>query len=176
MHKTNTENPSDIPEPFYATLVKKESYPAPYGNYSSATFTPYYFIGPDGIEHFICNLVTRTNDPYRSDASQRRQIAHHLRSLRKNGYRCLRFHGRREDPFAFLEWLKQHDYTLEIQGELFDFSDRNWVDFHGNVVEYSAAFMYRIYDREYLAELLQALHTVKRHHAWKRTPDKKQGQ
>lgn len=156
---------------FHVTLVKKESYRKSYGNSTSAAlYTPYYFTDIQGKEHFICNLVTQTNDPYHPDKSQRCEVANHLRNLRKHGYRYLTFHSIKDAPFAFLQWLREQNYTLEIQGELFIFNGQDSVDFHGNVCEYSAAFMYRIYDRELFIKLLRDLKTVKRHHAWKRKP------
>ena len=67
-------------------------------------------------------------------------------------------------------WVENEDdgsVTLEVQGELFDFApDRSYVDFHGNVREYSAVFYYRIYSRELFSHIINLLRTVKRYHAW----------
>lgn len=162
-------------QPFHAALVKKEPYRGSYGFYQQGTYKPYYFIGPDGKEHFIRNLVTNTQDSYKTDASQRREMAEFLRNLRANHYRFMCFYGRDKDPLRFLKWVRENGYRLEVQGELFRFHtrdsdayDRDSVDFSGNVCEYSAAFSYRIYDREFFAELLRELRTVKRHIAWRR--------
>lgn len=81
--------------------------------------------------------------------------------------RILHFLLPKKDIFEFFDWLRQNKYTLEVQGELFDFApDRSYVDFHGNVREYSAVFYYRIYSRELFSHIINLLRTVKRYHAW----------
>lgn len=77
------------------------------------------------------------------------------------------FRGQKKDIFEFFDWLRKNKYTLEIQGDLFDFADdRSHVDFHGNVCEYSAVFHYRIYSRKLFGHIINQLRTVKRYHAW----------
>lgn len=90
-----------------------------------------------------------------------------LRNLRGNRYEYCTFYSQKKDIFEFFDWLRQNKYTLEVQGELFDFApDRSYVDFHGNVREYSAVFYYRIYSRELFSHIINLLRTVKRYHAW----------
>lgn len=65
---------------------------------------------------------------------------------------------------------QENRYTLEIQGTLFYFDpERQYVDFMGNVCEYSAAFHYRIYSRSILESLIGQLRTVKRDYGRKPT-------
>lgn len=74
---------------------------------------------------------------------------------------------RGEEGSNALDLPDKNKYTLEIQGDLFDFADdRSHVDFHGNVCEYSAVFHYRIYSRELFGHIINQLRTVKRYHAW----------
>ena len=88
---------------------------------------------------------------------------------RANHYEYCTFHSVKKDILEFFDWLRQNKYTLEIQGGLFDFADdRSHVDFHGNVCEYSAVFLYRIYSRELFSHIIDQLRTVKRHHAWRK--------
>ena len=90
-----------------------------------------------------------------------------LRNLRGNDYEYCAFYSQKKDLFEFFDWLRQNKYTLEVQGDLFDFApDRSYVDFHGNVREYSAVFHYRIYSRELFSHIINQLCTVKRYHAW----------
>lgn len=82
-------------------------------------------------------------------------------------YEYCTFYSQKKDIFEFFDWLRKNKYTLEIQGDLFDFADdRSHVDFHGNVCEYSAVFHYRIYSRELFGHIINQLRTVKRYHAW----------
>lgn len=79
------------------------------------------------------------------------------------------FYGIEKDPVRFLDWLRQEGYTLEIHGKLFSFLPKHdYVDFHGNVCEYSAAFRYRIYSRELFQSIIDRLRTVKRYQSWRR--------
>ena len=91
-----------------------------------------------------------------------------FRQLHCNGFRYIAFYGAENDPVRFLDWLRQKGYTLEVHDRLFAFHpERDYVDFYGNVCEYSAAFRYRIYSRELFQEILDQLRTVKRHQTWR---------
>lgn len=134
---------------------------------SDVTYVPYSFI-VDGKKRFFRSLATRTGSES-DDRRNRNEIAALLRNLRGNHYEYCAFYSRRKDIFEFFDWLRQNKYTLEIQGALFDFApDRSFVDFHGNVCEYSAAFYYRVYSRELFMHIINQLRTVKRNHAWRR--------
>ena len=152
----------------YPTLVKD----APFVEYVSwyrktVTYIPYHF-EHEGKRYFLKNLATRTGSGY-DDRRNRDEMAALLRNLRGNRYEYCAFYSKRKDIFEFFDWLRENKYTLEIQGELFDFADdRSHVDFHGNVCEYSAVFLYRIYSRELFSHIIDQLRTVKRRHAWRK--------
>ena len=104
-----------------------------------------------GKIYFLKNLATRTGSEF-GDRRERNEMAALLRNLRGNRYEYCTFYSQKKDIFEFFDWLRKNKYTLEIQGDLFDFADdRSHVDFHGNVCEYSAVFHYRIYSRGFLA-------------------------
>lgn len=132
---------------------------------SDVAYIPYSFI-LDGKKRFFRNLATRTGSEF-DDRRERNEMAALLRNLRGNRYEYCAFYSQKKDIFEFFDWLRKNKYTLEIQGELFDFADdRSHVDFHGNVCEYSAVFHYRIYSRELFGHIINQLRTVKRYHAW----------
>lgn len=137
---------------------------------ANVAYIPYSFV-LDERERPLKSLATRTGSKY-DDCRNRNEMAALLRNLRGNHYEYCAFYSVKKDIFEFFDWLRQNKYTLEIQGDLFDFApDRSNVDFHGNVCEYSAAFLYRIYSRELFSLIINQLRTVKRQHAWRR--DKK---
>lgn len=72
---------------------------------------------------------------------------------------CFRLAGR---YFAAVRSTRLNDRELK------DHPESGYVDFYGNVCEYSAAFHYRIYSRELFRSIIDRLRTVKRHQAWYR--------
>ncbi len=154
----------------HPSIIKGE----PFQKYSSwhnniVKYIPYH-LEADGKQIFICSLCSDTGREI-DDAGYRRELACRLLNMRKNHYDYLTFHAYKTDIFEFFEWLRKNHYTLEIHGTLFDFApDRSYVDFHGNVWEYSAAFHYRIYSRELFENIIYQLRRVKRQAVWTRTP------
>lgn len=131
---------------------------------TNVAYIPYSFV-MDGKKLFFRNIATCTKSLI-NERKNRNELAGLLRNLRANHYEYCTFHSVKKDIFEFFDWLQKNKYTLEIQGELFDFADdRSHVDFHGNVCEYSAAFYYRIYSRELFSHIINQLRTVKRYHA-----------
>ncbi len=134
---------------------------------SNVAYIPYSFI-LDGKKRFFRSLATRTGSEF-DDRRNRNEMAALLRNLRGNHYEYCTLYSQKKDIFEFFDWLRQNKYTLEIQGALFSFApNRFFVDFHGNVCEYSAAFHYRVYSRELFMHIINQLRTVKRNHAWRR--------
>jgi len=133
--------------------------------------TPYYFqLGKRKL--FLCSLTSDSGNKY-DDRRYRREMAERLLNLRRNHYDYCTFHSRYPDIFEFFKWLRENHYTLEVQGSLFSIDpDRGYVDFHGNVCEYSAAFHYRIYSRELFENIINQLRRVKRHTVWQPKPRK----
>ena len=149
-----------------SAIVKKASF-VKYVNWykKTVTYIPYYF-EYGGKIYFLKNLATRTGSEF-GDRRERNEMAALLRNLRGNRYEYCTFYSQKKDIFEFFDWLRKNKYTLEIQGDLFDFADdRSHVDFHGNVCEYSAVFHYRIYSRKLFGHIINQLRTVKRYHAW----------
>lgn len=123
---------------------------------------PYSFV-QDGKNLFLKSLVTQTGRVI-DDRRNRDEMAALLRNLRHNHYEYCTFHAIKKDIFDFFKWLRSNRYTLDVQGKLFSFDEnRDYVDFHGNVCEYSAAFHYRIYSRSLLGDIINQLRCVKRH-------------
>ena len=150
----------------HPAIVKKASF-VKYVNWykKTVTYIPYYF-EYGGKIYFLKNLATRTGSEF-GDRRERNEMAALLRNLRGNRYEYCTFYSQKKDIFEFFDWLRKNKYTLEIQGDLFDFADdRSHVDFHGNVCEYSAVFHYRIYSRKLFGHIINQLSTVKRYHAW----------
>ena len=147
-------------------LVKGTPFQRANGWYGEvATYVSYSF-EIEGKLYFIQNLVTGTGSPY-DDRSNRRKLAEILRNLRKNHYRYYTFYSEKRDIFDFFDWIRNNSYTLEVYGELLHLNrEEGFVDFSGNVVEYSAAFRFRIYSRELLEHIIHQLRTVKRRHIW----------
>lgn len=133
---------------------------------TAARYVPYYF-GNEQKKQFIMNLCSNAGNAY-DDKWKRSELARRLACLRRNHYQYTTFHSHEEDIFEFFEWIRKNDFTLQIHGKLFSFDEqREFIDFHGNVWEYSAAFSYRIYTREMLQHVINQLRTVKRKHTWK---------
>ena len=130
-------------------LTKGKSENCSYGLTSKGYFTPYYVNGK-----FVMNLVASSQ---KSKDGNRKDLARILFQLRKNKGKFFKLHGRFDNPFEMLEWMLDNGYHLEPH----HFGEDNtpfrkssdYVDFHGNLKEYSAAFDYRIYDSEMIERL-----------------------
>lgn len=127
------------------------------------TYMP-YMVEHSGKQYFLQNLTTMTGNRH-DDLGKRRELAALLRNLRKNHYQYCTFYSEKSDIFEFFDWIRNSNYTLEVHGELLNFNrEEGFVDFCGNVIEYSAAFRFRIYSRELLKHIIYQLRTVKRKH------------
>ncbi len=153
---------------YYPSIIKGKPFAGPSGRSGETiVYIPYSFGMPER-HYFIQNLAPVSGSKIQ-DHPQRKALASLLRQLRCNGFRYVALYGIENDPVRFLDGLRQKGYTLEVHGRLFDFhSEHGYVDFHGNVCEYFAAFHYRIYSRELFQNIIDRLRTVKRHQAWRR--------
>lgn len=122
------------------------------------TYAPVFMV-KDGVEYFVINRVAKaTGDSfYARQANDRLDKAKAM--LTENDGRYCMFYGRHPDPTDMLTEIEQRGHTFTEPEELFvDCHDKpyggGFVDFNGNLNEVSAAFMYRIFDRE-LAEALK---------------------
>lgn len=106
----------------HPAIVKKASF-VKYVNWykKTVTYIPYYF-EYGGKIYFLKNLATRTGSEF-GDRRERNEMAALLRNLRGNRYEYCTFYSQKKDIFEFFDWLRKNKYTLEIQGDLFDFAD-----------------------------------------------------
>ena len=108
--------------------------------------------------------VTRTQYSYNgmflfnvSDTQESRQrCAKYLLSLRKHDYKYMCLFSPNEDVFEFINWIAANKYTFVENSSILDLKDGAY-DFHGNLNEYSAAFMYRIYDTRIVNKIISQL-------------------
>ncbi len=138
----------------------------PHGMTSRADFTPILF--SDGVkDYFICNLVNPVFNGWGILKQNRQEMAERIKQLRKNNFKFLCFYGGYySDPVIFLNAIKEKGLTIEIHGELF-LKCKTFTDFHGNLVERSCAFMYRIYDNELLKDVQKLAKSAKQHYHYK---------
>ena len=153
---------------YYPSIIKGKPIAGPSGRSGETiVYIPYSFGMPE--RHYFIQTLAPVSGSKIQDHPQRKALASLLPQLRCNGFRYVALYGIENDPVRFLDGLRQKGYTLEVHGRLFDFhSEHGYVDFHGNVCEYFAAFHYRIYSRELFQNIIDRLRTVKRHQAWRR--------
>ncbi len=133
-----------------------------FGFNSRGFYTPYY-MKIKNKEYFIINLIERTLFAPKQDKQQRTEAAERLLNLRKNGYKFLKFYCPVADnPLDFLNFIKENYYTIQRHGEIFlDCEDLGFTEFHGNLIELSCAFNFRIYDNKLIQQLKSAIKNVK---------------
>jgi len=109
---------------------------------------PNYMI-KDGVEYFMFN---RRSDQggYESEADKACKA-----QLLANGGMFFRRYGYVETPYEYLRNVieRHHSFETFSHKEVEWFDDGKFCDFHGNLKEVSAAFMYRIYDKELAANI-----------------------
>ncbi|MDF2881257.1 MAG: hypothetical protein K0R54_1814 [Clostridiaceae bacterium] len=137
-------------------FIEKEKYIAPYGISSEGEYTPVFMI-KDKKEFFIGNIVKQIGNynGYDEKNYQRRieEIEKIKKTLLENNGAYFKQHGKYENPFDLLKWIIKNNYTfIKPNSELFR-ECKGFIDFHGNLKEYSSSFMYRIYDEIFLDKL-----------------------
>lgn len=122
------------------------------------TYAPVFMV-KNGVEYFVINrVVAVTGDSfYAQQANSRLEAA--KQTLIENDGRYCKFYGQHPDPADMLKEIERRGHTFTEPEEIFEdchgeHYGGGFVDFHGNLNEVSAAFMYRIFDRE-LAEQLK---------------------
>lgn len=141
-------------------IVKKESYVGKYGFTSEGLITPYWIDNGNGPQ-FFCNLVIWITRPTEHHVqAQRSAMAKRLASLRRSKGKMVNFGSRFDDPFMFLKWMAHHDKFIFTPGtgwhKCEDPNQCYW-DVHGNVVQYSSAFHYRIYDEAVMEQIAKII-------------------
>lgn len=147
----------------YFKIIKEQQIQEYSGWYNKViTRTPYYFADNQEQKHFVLNLASDTGY-VTEDREKRRELAALLYQLRENKGSYITLYSRKKMLPEFFDWVRKENYTLEVHGKgLFVFDNPSFVDFHGNIVEYSATFFYRIYTRETLEYVFSQLRTIKR--------------
>lgn len=113
-----------------------------------------------GKELFVFNRREPDESWHRREDEIRKE---HL--LRTDG-KYFRFHGFYDDPFEMLREIAERKHTLdgltEDDNKWCSFEKDGYIDFHGNRKEVSAAFLYRIYDREIAEQIMEAVRYIHR--------------
>jgi hypothetical protein len=131
------------------TFTEGEPYESKWGLVGRAVFTPVYMEKGGGKFH-VRNLV----EPIKGDCWDKSNADRAARGVDRakaqlvgNGGAFYCDYSRIEDPIKFIEWIKEQGYTFQVFRSPFE----EWegaTHFHGNLVEYSAAFSYWIYDQD----------------------------
>jgi hypothetical protein len=143
-------------------FVNGETYTSSCGMTGSGRYTPIYMIA-GGKKYFVRNALEKLSGEshgwrkYHNEKSAD-EVKNAKAQLVENGGKYYTLYSIKKDPIEFLDWVCEKGYTLQVFGKLFDSSDRKdgaerFTDFHGNLVEYSAAFNFRIYDTDILATI-----------------------
>lgn len=131
---------------------------------------PVYFMN-QGRRLFVCNMPTeyKTRDDrggwYDVRLKEdRKDVENYFNQLNANGGKYFKFyivnHKEKTLP-EFLEWIKANGYTFSK--EMTEFSiDKDYIDFSGNLNEYSAAFCFRIYDKTLATQLMNTIDAPKK--------------
>jgi len=135
-------------------ISKLETERRKYGVSDRADLTPYFF---DNGTKFIGNLITNaTDETFYTEQQRRDKLAQAIRDLRSNNYKLICQYGRHKSPFDFLKWVKAEGHSLQRWGKFFTKHGTRTI-FFGNVLQYSAAFKYVIYDKNIIRRLKAAV-------------------
>lgn len=137
-------------------IFEKERY------YDDSTFTGQCYMYPtymrkDGKEYFMFNR-REPDDAWQLQANEDRKAF-----LIANGGKYFKFNGFYDDPFEMLEEIKERKHTFsEPENKIYacSFEENGFIDFRGNRREVSAAFHYRIYDREMAEKIQEIVHGI----------------
>jgi hypothetical protein len=143
-------------------FTEGKQYESSYGMTGKGLFTPVYVIA-NGRTYFLHNFIQQIDGEslaWRKMKNEQnaKEDARHREQLISNDGKWVTFYGHDQNPIDFLKWVSDQNYTIEIWRNLFyteeEPEDRTpYTDFHGNLVEYSAAFHYRIFDPELLEQI-----------------------
>lgn len=109
---------------------------------------PVYMV-KDNVEYFMFNRNSnQASWEIERDESRKQQLLN-------NGGRFFRFHGYKDTPNEYLQMVIERRHTFEkfSHKEVEWSEDGMFCDFSGNLKEVSAAFHYRIYDKELAANI-----------------------
>lgn len=135
-------------------LVKNKPYRKFFGWWRKEVQNTDYGFICDGKWHFIHTLRHDTGNQS-DDRRLRNELADYLSQLRKNGFKYFCHHSRNKDIYEFIDFIKQNQFTIDmmLNDVIGHYEDLGMYEFHGNLVEYSAAFQYPIYDESMVEEI-----------------------
>lgn len=133
-----------------------------------AEYTPVYAIinGSKRLVRNISHALSGDSFIWReySDKKSKQEVEKAKNNLMEHDGKYITFYSMFDNPFEFLNWITENNYTLEVVRNFFeDSSNGDFTDFHGNSCEYSCAFHYRIYDYEMLDKLKNIVYRMKQH-------------
>lgn len=142
-------------------IVKGEAYRRFSAWWSREILCTEYSFKREGNLHFIHTLRHDTGRKF-DDKRQRSEMAGYLWQLRKNNFRYLCLHARSKDIYEFIDFIKKNGYTIDQMWKdvIFHYEDLGMYEFHGNLVEYSAAFQYQIYDKAMVEEIKELIKDI----------------
>lgn len=112
--------------------------------------TPHYMI-KDGKRYFMFNSASDDNRFDKENQESRKA------QLIANDGKYFKFNGVFPSPLEMLKWIIDKKYQFcsltEKAIHYEDGTSEDYFDFHGNLKEISAAFFYRIYDEQLIAEI-----------------------
>ncbi len=135
-------------------IVKGKPYRQFFAWWGKEVLNTNYYFKCNGDLHFIHTLRHDTGWVL-DDKRKRRELADYLRQLRKNSFRYLCHHSIRNDIYEFIDFIKKNHFTIAQMWKdvIAYYDDLGMYEFHGNLVEYSAAFQYQIYDEAMVKEI-----------------------
>lgn len=169
MKNTNTITPTN--QKFTPIFATEDAF-VRYDNFHCGYLerVPVYFMN-QGRRLFVCNMPNeyKTRDShiglYDFELKEGRQdVENYFSQLNANGGKYFKFytvnHKDKTLP-EFLEWIKANGYTFNKN--MTDFSiEKDYIDFSGNLNEYSAAFCFRIYDKDLATHLMNTIDAPRR--------------
>lgn len=129
-------------------FVEKEPWPNSAPFIGGCDMYPTYMV-KDGVEYFMFNRRS-DESAYESDRDKSCKA-----QLLANGGKFFRFYGYVETPYEYLRNVIERHHSFEnfSHKEVEWFDDGSFCDFHGNLKEVSAAFKFRIYDKQLAANI-----------------------
>lgn len=109
---------------------------------------PVYMV-KDNVEYFMFNRSSKQASwDIEKDESRKQQLLN-------NGGRFFCFHGYKDTPYEYLQMViaRRHTFEKFSHKEVEWSEDGMFCDFQGNLKEVSAAFHYRIYDKDLVANI-----------------------
>jgi len=130
------------------TFIEKEPFGAEIVPGRQQRYFPIYMV-KDGKEYFVRNRMEGDDDA---------DIKEYKKMLMSNNGQYFRLHGYCKNPFDLITDMKKRRHRFTEPKKVFrkycgEGIVNEYTDFHGNMVEVSAAFQYRIYDEEMVSRL-----------------------